>query len=181
MKFLVLCFVIGCASAARLDNTYIPPSNAQSAGGRGSFLEQPKQEYLPPHSGAPSNVRNSFSAAPQRNTFTQQQTVNGPGSHQSTFTSVSKGNGFQSVSSGAFSGNGGNYNRPAAPAPAPQQYNGYQQQSSGFKTPASQYPAPGYSGQSSHQASHSSGPLTTPIPILEYENVNNGDGSYKWK
>ncbi len=175
MKFFALCFVIGLASAARLDNTYIPPPNSLSAGGNGGFLDAPKQEYLPPHSAA-SNVRNSFSSGPQQHTYTQQQSVSRPGSQQNTFTSISQGNGFQSASAGSGSRVG-----PAYQAPV-QQYNGYQQQNNGYRQPAS------YSGATQYQSAGAGqsfggpvGPTTTPIPILEYENVNNGDGSYKWK
>ncbi|KAM3960267.1 uncharacterized protein ACR2FA_005562 [Aphomia sociella] len=41
LKAFVLLTVVAWASAAKLDNTYLPPSNAQTAGGSGNFLQTP--------------------------------------------------------------------------------------------------------------------------------------------
>jgi hypothetical protein len=180
MRFLLICFVIGCASAARLDNTYIPPSNAISAGGSGNILAAPKQDYgVPsrPSFGPSNNNRQQIGSIQSQ---TQQQIINRPGSQQGTYTSHTQGQGYQGVSAGSYS--------VGSQAPQPQyqaqstyqtaapQYNGYQQQASGYRPSVSQ------SGSNQYQSGASySGPTTTPIPILEYENVNNGDGSYNWR
>lgn len=101
----LLLFIIGTASCAQLNNNYLPPANAKSAGGSGPGLVAPK----------------------------------GPGS------------------GGGFSGQGGfGANVPLAPPRV-----------GGSPPRGGPAPAP----------SQPSGP---PIEIISYENVNNGDGSYKW-
>ncbi|KAJ8937484.1 hypothetical protein NQ314_011874 [Rhamnusium bicolor] len=41
MKYFVVFVFAACAAAERLENTYLPPNSAQSAGGSGNFLHTP--------------------------------------------------------------------------------------------------------------------------------------------
>lgn len=148
--FVILSVLVAGALCARLDNTYIPPASAHSAGGFN--LDTPKLAQA-------SNAQNTY-AAPAQNQF-QQQSRQQPGLNQGTFTSVHRGNGFQSVSSGSHSssgGHGGFQQQQRAPAPAPQQY----QQPQSYQAPQQNYQQPGgYNNQAS----------TTPIPILKCKKV----------
>lgn len=169
--FVILSVLVAGAMSARLDNTYIPPANAQSAGGYN--LETPRAQ--------PSNVQNTYAApaAGHVQTQYQQQSINQPGLNQGTYTSVSKGNGFQAVSAGSFSGSGNlasRFQKPAYQAPqqpyqAPQQAyqpqpQAYQPQA--YQQPQQSYPAqPQYNNYQQNQQSGYNGPSTTPIPILE--------------
>ena len=143
MKFLVLVSMIGVACAARLENTYIPPNSASSAGGYN--LQAPKQAFA-------SNIQNQYQAP--GNNFQQQQ-VNRQGLNQGTFTSQSSGKGFQSVQAGSFSSNQGSYQQP--------QTQNYNQQSSqqSYNNNAQQ------GSYQANQQSYNNGPSTTPIPILK--------------
>lgn len=159
MKFLVLVSMIGVACAARLENTYIPPSSASGAGGYN--LQAPKQAFA-------SNIQNQYQAP--GNNFQQQQQqqqVNRPGLNQGTFTSQSAGKGFQSVSAGSYSSNQGSYNQQ----PQQQQQQNYNQQQSSqqsYNNNAQQgsYQAPAQQNYNQQQ-SYNNGPSTTPIPILK--------------
>lgn len=158
--FVILSVLVAGAMSARLDNTYIPPASARSAGGFN--LDTPKLALA-------SNVQNAYSAPAGGRVQTQyqQQNYNQPGLNQGTFTSVSKGQGFQSVAAGSFSGNTG-FRQQSYQAPAPQQ--NYQQQQSSYPVQQQQssYPA-----QPQYQQSQPTGynqVSTTPIPILECKN-----------
>lgn len=153
--FVILSVLVAGAMCARLDNTYIPPASAHSAGGFN--LDTPKLAQA-------SNAQNTY-AAPAgghaQNQF-QQQSRQQPGLNQGTFTSVHRGNGFQSVSSGSHSssgGHGGFQQQQRAPAPAPQQY---QQQS---------YQAPAPQQNYQQQGGYNNQAGTTPIPILKCKKV----------
>lgn len=139
-SFVILSVLMASAMSARLDNTYIPPASAHSAGGFNLDTPRLAQASVAQHTyAAPSGGQNQYS---------QQQGLN-----HGTFTSVHRGNGFQSVSSGSHSSTGGYQ----APAPAQQAY----QQSY-------QAPQQNYQQQSSYQQQgYNQGPSTTPIPILE--------------
>jgi hypothetical protein len=147
--FIVLSVFVASALSARLDNTYIPPPNAHSAGGHS--LETPKQAYA-------SNIQSSY-VAPQQQQQTQrqyqQQNYNNGGSSQGTYTSQQNGNGFQSVSAGSYSGQ--NYQAPQA----------------SYSQPQSTYRQPQQSQQSQNsyqQQGYNSGydqASTTPIPIIK--------------
>lgn len=155
--FVILSVVVAGAVCARLDNTYIPPANAHSAGGFN--LDAPKQAHA-------SNIQNTYAAPGGGHTQTQYQHQSQPGLNQGTFTSVSKGNGFQSVSTGSFSGSQGAFR--GQPSAATQ----YQQNS--YQAPTQNYqpqPQPSYQSQqnqhNNYQQTGYNGPSTTPIPILE--------------
>jgi hypothetical protein len=158
--FVVLSVLLIGAMSARLDNTYIPPASAHSAGGHN--LDTPKLALA-------SNVQHSYSAPAGGRTQTQyqQQSYQQPGLNQGTFTSVSRGNGFQSVSVGSHSSqSSGGYQ-------APQQ--NYQQQQSSYQAPQQNYqqqssyqaPQQNYQAQGSYQQSGYNAASTTPIPILK--------------
>lgn len=168
--FVILSVLVASSYAARLDNTYIPPASAHSAGGFN--LDTPKLAQ-------PSNIQNQYSA-PQ-NQF-QQQSYNQNGQQGSTFTSVQRGNGFQSVAAGSFSGSG------HSGAPAQQNYHNTAQQQS-YQAPAQQQsyqaPAPQQSYQQPAQQQYNTGysqnaqsgynnnqASTTPIPILKCKKPN---------
>jgi hypothetical protein len=162
--FVILSVLVAGAFAARLDNTYIPPASAHSAGGHN--LDTPKLALA-------SNVQNAY-AAPS-NQF-QAQSFRQPGLNQGTFTSVSSGKGFQSVSVGAQSSNvnrGAGFQQQQYQAPAQQQYQAQAQQQS-YQAPAQQqqsYQAPQQTYQAqpqynNYQANQNQA-STTPIPILE--------------
>ena len=159
--FVILSVLLVGAFSARLDNTYIPPASAQSAGGFN--LDTPKLALA-------SNVQNTYSApanAGRTQTQYQQQSYQQPGLNQGTFTSVSRGNGFQSVSVGSQSTQG----------QAPQQNYQQQQQQPSYQAPQQNYqaqqsyqqpqqpyqPQPQYNSQQSGYNTAS----TTPIPILK--------------
>lgn len=150
--FAILSILAVSAYGARLDNRYIPPpANAQSAGGYN--LDAPKLAL-------PSNVQNTYSApASGIQTNYQQQNYQRPGVSQSTYTSQSSGNGFNSASAGSFvssSPQQPNFQRPAQPQQSyqksPQSYQQPQQQQYNYRQQ-----------DTYNQAS------TTPIPILKCE------------
>jgi len=171
--FVILSVLVAGAICARLDNTYIPPANAQSAGGFN--LDAPKQAFA-------SNNLQTYAPAPtggRVQTQHQQAAYNAPGLNHGTFTSVSRGNGYQSVSAGSYSGNaghGGFQQQQSHPAPQQnyQQQPTYQQQQPSYQSPQAQ---PQYNNYQQNQQSH-----TTPIPILKYENEpHQGDGRYRFE
>lgn len=182
MKYLIVCLAIGIVAAERLDNRYIPPPTARQQQAGGFNVQPPTKNYLPP--GQSSNQRNSFAPAPQA--YNQQQSFSAQSvqplnqGSQGSFTNVQKSNGFNSVSTGAFSAQG-------APRPNFQQSNGGgYQQSNGYQSSNANQGYNGNAQQSSFaQNSYSqqqSGPTTPPIPILSYNNVpHTGDGSYSWE
>lgn len=148
--FVIFSVLAASAMSARLDNTYIPPASAQSAGGFN--LDTPKLALA-------SNVQNQYSAPAGgrvQNQY-QQQSYQQPGLNQGTFTSVSKGNGFQSISVGSQSSQGG--------YKAPQQ--AYQQQSSYQQPQQSYQPQAQYNGYQQQAGSGYNTASTTPIPILK--------------
>lgn len=148
-SFVILSVLMAGAMCARLDNTYIPPASAHSAGGFN--LDTPKI--------AQASVAQNTYAAPNGGRVQTQFSQQG-GLNHGTFTSVSRGNGFQSVSVGSHSSTGG-HGGYQAPAPAPQAYQpSYQAQSY-------QAPQQNYQQQSSYQQSGYNQASTTPIPILE--------------
>lgn len=173
--FVILSVLVAGAISARLDNTYIPPANAQSAGGYN--LDTPKQAHA-------SNVQNTYATAPANNRVQsqyQQQSYQQPGLNQGTFTSVHRGNGFQSVSAGAHSSNAGQGTYQQQQSYQAPQQNYQQQQSQQNYQQQSSYPAqPQYNNyQQNQQSGYAS---TTPIPILEYENEpHQGDGRYRFR
>ncbi|XP_065156716.1 pupal cuticle protein 20-like [Atheta coriaria] len=57
MKLFIISLVVVAVAADRLDNTYLPPSSAQTAGGNGNFLNAPSDKY-----GAPSGQSGRFQA-----------------------------------------------------------------------------------------------------------------------
>lgn len=136
-SFVILSVLVAGAFCARLDNTYVPPANAHSAGGHN--LDTPKLAQA-------SNTQNTYAAPGRGSNQYQQQSYQSAGTNQGTFTSVQRGNGFQSVSAGSQS----SYQ-------APQQ--NYQQQN--------QQPSYNYQPQQQQQNSYNNQASTTPIPILE--------------
>lgn len=170
MKVFVILSVLAVgAFGARLDNTYIPPANAQSAGGfnldtpRLAQASNAQQTYASPNGG-------------QVQTQYQQQSHNQPGVSQGTFTSVSQGNGFQGVSAASHSAQGNGYQQQPNSYQAPQTQQNYRQQNN---QPAYQQQQPAYQNQqpssyqqqqpqqNSYQQSGYNQASTTPIPILE--------------
>ncbi|XP_055600680.1 pupal cuticle protein 36a-like [Uranotaenia lowii] len=163
MRKTILWFaLVGCAFAARLDNLYGAPAPAgasRGGGGDGSFLSTPHQQ-------------GQFGGSPANQYLPPQV---GQASNQG---------GYQSVLP-----LGGSPSGPQAPGqfgfnPQPQQtslpkppgiYGGQSSGQSGSFQPATFQ-------QGSYQPSGSGfqQPRTTPIPILRYENINNGDGSYRF-
>jgi phage/plasmid primase-like uncharacterized protein len=163
MKVFVIFSILAVgAYGARLDNRYIPPPpNAHSAGGYN--LDTPKQAL-------PSNIQSSYSAPDGAQSRFQQQSQQGPGFNQGTFTSHSHGNGFQSVSAGSYSSSAGSqpqsgYTQQSSYSQAPQQqsYNPQPQQNYQAKQQSYQ-PQPQYN---SYQQSGYNQASTTPIPILK--------------
>lgn len=163
--FVVLSVLVAGAMSARLDNTYVPPASAHSAGGFN--LDTPKQAHA-------SNIQNTF-AAPgggRAQTQFQQQSFSQPGLNHGTFTSVSRGNGFQSVSAGSHSSNAGHggFQQQAYQAPQPQMY---QAQQPSYQQQQASYPAAQPQHNTNYQQNQQSGynPNTTPIPILECKKI----------
>lgn len=165
--FVVLSVLVAGAMSARLDNTYIPPASAHSAGGFN--LDTPKQAHA-------SNIQNTY-AAPgggRAQTQFQQQSHSQPGLNHGTFTSVSKGNGFQSVSAGSYSGNAGQGGFQQQSYQAPQQrMPSYQAQQPNYQQQQASYPAAQPQYNTNYQQNQQSGynPNTTPIPILECKKI----------
>lgn len=137
--FVILSVLVAGAFSARLDNTYIPPASAHSAGGFN--LDTPKLAQA-------SNAQQTYAAPAGGHSQFQQQSHQQGGLNHGTFTSVSRGNGYQSVQAGSHSGNRQQsyqapqqqYQQPQAPAP--------------YQAPQQQY------AQYDHVG-------TTPIPILK--------------
>lgn len=145
--FVILSVLVAGAIAARLDNTYIPPASAQSAGGYN--LDTPKVAQA-------SIAQNTYAApAGSQNQFQQQSHSQG-GLNHGTFTSVSRGNGYQSVQSGSHAGQQSHQQ-------APQQ--AYQQPQQSYQ-PQAQPQQNNYQQQSQYGGNQAS---TTPIPILKCE------------
>lgn len=157
--FVILSVLVAGAMCARLENTYIPPANAQHAGGFN--LDTPKLAQA-------SNVQNTFvpNAGHGQSQY-QQQSYNQGALNQGTFTSVHRGNGFQSVSAGSHSASGNGA------------HGGFQQQQSSYQAPQQQqsYGPPAQQQQQSYNNYQQSGSSyqnqasTTPIPILECKKV----------
>ncbi|XP_031765794.2 pupal cuticle protein 36a-like [Galleria mellonella] len=111
MKSLILLTVCAWASAAKLDNTYLPPSNAQSSGGSGNFLQAPTSGSSQFQGRAPfgngngvngNNYARNNEFAPNGNAYSQ------------------NGNGFtQNGNSGQYDNGFGDFeNRPERPQAA---------------------------------------------------------------
>jgi len=172
-SFVILSVLVAGAICASLDNTYIPPANAQSAGG---FNLETPNAYA-------SSVQNTY-AAPGgggQNQL-QSQSFSQPGLNHGTFTSFSRGNGFQAVHTGSYAGSGGQggfhqQSYQAQPQPQPQAYQQPQPQPQSYQQPAQ----PQYNYQQ-NQANGYNQQHTTPIPILKYINEPNlGDGRYRYE
>lgn len=167
--FVILSVLVAGAMCARLENTYIPPANAQHAGGYN--LDTPKLAQA-------SSIQNTFVPnAGRGQSQYQQQSYNQGGLNQGTFTSVHRGNGFQSISTGSHSASGNGA------------HGGFQQQQSSYQAPQQQqsYGPPAHQQQQSYnnyQQSGSSyqnqGPSTTPIPILECKKVKVKQRIFLW-
>lgn len=162
--FAILSIFAVSAFGARLDNRYVPPANAQSAGGYN--LDVPRQAL-------PSNVQNTYTApSGGAQTNYQQQNYQRPGLNQGTYTSQSTGNGFQSVSAGSFSNNApkqtfqqrpqNNFQRqPQQTYQQPQAQSSYQQPQPTYQQTQPQF---NYKQQDGYNQVS-----TTPIPILKCE------------
>lgn len=162
--FVILSVLVAGAMSARLDNTYIPPASAHSAGGFN--LDTPRLAQA-------SNTQQTYSAPAGGHVQTQyqQQQYNQPGLNQGTFTSVSRGNGFQSVSAGSHSAQGAGFQQQSYQAPQHQQQSSHQQHQSSY--PAAKPAQQQYNNynQQSQQSSYNNGPSTTPIPILKCKKI----------
>lgn len=67
--FFVVAFLVGLSHADKLDNTYLPPQSAQSAGGSGSFLAAPhRSSAAVGGSSFSGSQKSSFSAGNAANT-----------------------------------------------------------------------------------------------------------------
>jgi len=159
--FVILSVLVAGAFSARLDNTYIPPASAQSAGGFN--LDTPKIAQA-------STAQQTYAApAGGHNQFQPQQ----PGLNHGTFTSVSRGGGYQSVQAGSGSYSGSRQHQYPQQPQAPQQQQYQQPQAA----PQASYPAP----QQQQYSGYGNQASTTPIPILKYENEPHmGDGRYRF-
>lgn len=145
-SFVILSVLVAGAIAARLDNAYIPPASAHSAGGFN--LDTPKLAQA-------SNAQHTYAApAGGHSQFQSQQSHSQGGLNHGTFTSTSNGNGFQSVRTGSYSGSQQSYQQPQQ---------SYQQPQQSYQAQAQQHNSYQQQGQAYNQAS------TTPIPILECE------------
>lgn len=155
--FVILSVLVAGAMCARLDNTYIPPANAQHAGGFN--LDTPKLAQA-------SSIQNTFvpNAGRGQSQYQQQYQQQG-GLNQGTFTSVHRGNGFQSVSTGSHSSSGNG----AHGGFQQQQYQAPQQQQS-YGPPAHQQQQ-SYNNYQQSGSSYQNQASTTPIPILECKKV----------
>lgn len=166
-KTILCCLLVGSVLSARLDNLYgapAPPGANRGSGGDGSVLSaptggSPSNQYLPPtgQAGGPSGFPSSA-----------------PGSG-------SGGGGFGQGQFGSYSPQQGGQPQPfSGPGGAPQPFGG-PGGAQPFGGPSGAQPFGGPSGAQPGGGSFQGGfqqPRTTPIPILHYENVNNGDGSY---
>lgn len=139
--FVILSVLVAGCFGARLENTYIPPASAHSAGGYN--LDTPKLAQA-------SNAQQTY-AAPAPHSQFQPQSHNQGGLNHGTFTSISRGGGYQSVQSGTHSAN----------SQQPQQQYQQPQQQYQAQAPQASYPAPQQQYSNYNQAS------TTPIPILK--------------
>uniref|UniRef100_A0AAG5DRH0 Uncharacterized protein n=1 Tax=Anopheles atroparvus TaxID=41427 RepID=A0AAG5DRH0_ANOAO len=150
----VLCAVLGLASAARLDNLYGAPAPAasyQGGGGDSNVLNAPRRDGQFGGGLSPANQYLPPSAGGQQGNYPSVAPLGQP-----------SGPGPQlQPQQGPF---GGAYN--------PQQPSGPSYGGAGNALRPSG-PAGNYAGNTFQQQ-------TTPIPILRYENVNNGDGSYRF-
>ncbi|XP_017775287.1 PREDICTED: pupal cuticle protein 27-like [Nicrophorus vespilloides] len=71
MKLFIASCLFAAVAAGRLENTYLPPGNAPSAGGNGNFLNAPSAKYLP------TNTNSHFGAS-SRNNFGSQRFPSAP-------------------------------------------------------------------------------------------------------
>ncbi|XP_055629173.1 pupal cuticle protein 36a-like [Toxorhynchites rutilus septentrionalis] len=158
-KVILWCTVVSCVLSARLDNLYGAP--APAAAGRGSGGDS--SVLNAPHSGG----------APVNQYLPPTAQTGGQG-------------GYASV--GPLGGSQGQFGYNAQ-RQQPQGHGGSQFGASAgqFGAGAGQYSAGGSQFGAGAQYSGSSGgaggfqqPRTPQIPILKYENVNNGDGSYRF-
>ncbi|GLV31155.1 hypothetical protein CBL_12229 [Carabus blaptoides fortunei] len=105
MKLYIVALCIAVCSAARLDNTYLPPGSARTAGGNGNFLGAPKQSSAAGFGGAPAPVYGAPNGqGQQRSKSTQEIPIlrfnnenNGDGSYQFDFETA---NGIQTQEAG---------------------------------------------------------------------------------
>ncbi|XP_058831052.1 pupal cuticle protein 36a-like [Topomyia yanbarensis] len=205
-KTILWCALLGSALTARLDNLYgapAPPGAGRGGGGNSNFLNAPRAEaqyggapsnqYLPPtgqasnQGGYPSvaplggsQAQSQFGYNPQQGQHHQQpqQPSQQPSQQPQSFGGFGggqSGSGFGgNQPGGGFGGNqpGGGFggNQPGGGFGGSQSGGGYGGTQSGGGFGGGQS---GSGFQGGFQQSR-----TTPIPILRYENVNNGDGSY---
>lgn len=161
-KTILWCALVGSVLSARLDNLYGAPAPAgasRGGGGDGNFLNAPRQD-------------NQFGGAPSN----QYLPPTAQASNQGGYSSVAPLGGGHSQGQGQFG-----FNAQRSQPQQPQSYNVGGQPGAGFSRAQPQQPQsysggqPGAGFQGGFQQSY-----TTPIPILRYENVNNGDGSYRF-
>ncbi|XP_053687599.1 pupal cuticle protein 20-like [Sabethes cyaneus] len=150
-KTILLCALVGSALPARLDNLYGAPAPAgASLGGGGDGNFLNTPRQDGQYDRAPSN---------------QYLPPTGQDSNQAGYPSVAPiGGGGQTQSQFGYN---------------PQQ----QPQQQPHRGSQSQQPFGGFGGGQTRPGAYQGGyqgPQTTPIPILRYENVNNGDGSYRF-
>ncbi|XP_055542668.1 uncharacterized protein LOC129728265 [Wyeomyia smithii] len=181
MKIIVFATLVAACSCARLDNNYLPPPSAASAGGGpgltapapGGFGARPSGG---PGGGAGAGGFGGHGGGAGAGGFGGRPGAGAPAGGPGGFGGR-PGAGAPAGGSGGFGG------RPGAGAPAPAR-------------PATSYgpPAGGFGGgaPSSFGGGASSGgfgggapaapaaPAGPPIAIISYENENNGDGSYKF-
>ncbi|XP_017775288.1 PREDICTED: pupal cuticle protein 27-like [Nicrophorus vespilloides] len=77
MKLFIASCLFAAVAAGRLENTYLPPGNAPSAGGNGNFLNAPSAKYLP------ANTNSQFGAS-SRNNFGSQGFPSAPSTQYGT-------------------------------------------------------------------------------------------------
>ncbi|XP_050093516.1 GATA zinc finger domain-containing protein 10-like [Anopheles aquasalis] len=152
---LLLCGLL--ANAARLDNLYGAPAPAasyQGGGGDGNVLNAPRQQF-----GSPASQYLPPTAGGQQQ---QQQQGGFQGGYPSVAPLGQRGPQGQQ----GFGAQPYNPQQQQQQPSAPGSYGGV---SNGLQPsgPAGNFPGNNYQ-------------QTTPIPILRYENVNNGDGSYRF-
>ncbi|GLV31158.1 hypothetical protein CBL_12232 [Carabus blaptoides fortunei] len=169
MKLFLVTLCVALSSAARLENTYLPPGSARTAGGSGNFLAAPRGGPGFGGAGGGPGFGGGAGGGPGSGSAFGGRTggIGGPGTGfgggpGSGFGG--KGAGFGSAPGfGAGTGFGGQAGSAVnRPFPA---------------SPASVYGAPGSQGQFRSGAGHS-GPQ---IPILRYNNENLGDGTYRYE
>ncbi|XP_017775293.1 PREDICTED: pupal cuticle protein 20-like [Nicrophorus vespilloides] len=155
MKLFIASCLFAAVAAGRLENTYLPPGNAPSAGGNGNFLNAPSAKYLP------ANTNSQFGAS-SRNNFGSQGFPSAPSTQYGTPSN--NGHFAQSNNFGAQA--------PSTQYGAPAKNFGGQS-----NIPSGQYGAPSgqYGAPTKYQSAEAG------AAILRFNNQNQGDGSYKFE